>query len=151
MKKNMFKKQPKGNGCFAFDEEVVAIKRTLNPCPVCGEEAEILAVHKGMHKLTIERAGCVHCHLVVERQWDVISEQSPKLLSKRFKSEVNVVEMWNRLAWKEPSLIPDLQDNVSHQLQLKCIVTENGLSQKAIAEISTEEWQNLDKDLETCE
>lgn len=94
--KMIFGKNSRSADKSIYDQQIKEIEQLLEPCPLCKDKAEVLAVLIESKGLIIDAVGCFKCHLVVERKWDIPIDNTPKLFSKWSKSEIDVVEIWNR-------------------------------------------------------
>ena len=72
----------------------------LNNCPSCGGKAKVVGVYATKNGVIIDCVGCQECHLFVERELKLSNEPN-KLFSKRTKSVVDVMKVWNSLTKQE--------------------------------------------------
>lgn len=57
------------------------IENNLAPCPICGDNAEIIAMHVTKHGIIIDSVGCNSCHLFANR--------------KHLSRKIDVIQVWN--------------------------------------------------------
>lgn len=92
----IFSKDSRAADKSIYDQQINEIEHTLQPCPLCKGKAEVLLVRIERKGLIIDSVGCFQCHLAVERKWDISMDKPSKLFSKWNKSEVDVVDVWNK-------------------------------------------------------
>ena len=80
-----------------FDEKLLDISKSLEPCPLCKGKADIIGVHNTAYSIIIDAVGCLRCNLILEREKNWLSEPK-KLFSKRHRNIVDVVQTWNSRA-----------------------------------------------------
>ena len=100
-----FGDRPTPNVCtFSKEQFADYVKRKelfLNQCPSCNGKATIIGIHTKLKEgAIIDSVGCEKCNLFVERELKLLSNPY-KLFSKRTKSVVDVMKVWNSLTKQE--------------------------------------------------
>ena len=80
-----------------FDEKLLNISKSLEPCPLCKGKADIIGVHNTTCSIIIDAVVCLRCNLILEREKNWLLEPK-KLFSNRHKNIVDVVQTWNSRA-----------------------------------------------------